>query len=172
MGGSLSYEKFLDVCSSPYGYNKVGRFLRKGKNVNERDELGRTPLHICLEKFHETHDNLYFLTIDKLLEYKADVCAIDCNKVTPIHLACNTKYMCVKTLFKMLDRVETGVKLFDKNGDTPLHFACRIGSPGTIRSLLFYEADPLIKNNYGQTAIESTPDCFKDIVKNALFAKY
>lgn len=46
----------------------------------------------------------------------------------------------------------------DAEGQTPLHYACSCGHANIVRHLLANKADPRIKDNDGETAIDATQD--------------
>lgn len=138
--------------TSLLGYNELSFFLVDSdkSQVNSRDNIGRTPLHMACLKGNSAVAKL-------LIKSNAAVKQLDTNKVTPFMLACSSgnieliKFLltknfdinafnsfgssplleaCINNSVKVISVLlenKAKVDCFNKNGDTPLHLACQSG---------------------------------------------
>lgn len=113
--------------------------------INDKDDLGWTPLHISCLNFGCKYASI-------LLKYGADINATcDCDGNTLLHGIARLTHTgkCGKLL------LENGADPTIKNnkGETPLHIAIMHFSKLT-KLLIFYGADISIKDDTGKTALE------------------
>lgn len=153
--------------------------LDRGAEVDTRDHLGRTSLHLgswfgpdvvrfLLENGADTsardingYTPLHTAvrhskeTTKVLLEKGADVNARDDNGSTPLHVAAESSRGVVNLLLEHGASVATR----DNAGQTPLHLATRDGKGvGVVRLLLERGADVMAKDNMGKAVQLWTPD--------------
>jgi hypothetical protein len=102
---------------------RVKELLRKGANVNARDESGHTPLHHAAYRGHAEVAEL-------LLERGADVNARDKDGHTPLHWAAAEGYADVARL--LLER-GADPSIRDRDGRTPLDVARERGHEEVVR---------------------------------------
>ncbi len=117
---------------------KAALLIRFGADVDERNELGETPLH-CV-------DNPELARV--LIQNRAELEARDQSKRTPLHCAREPSVVAVL--------VEAGadVAAIDGFGNTPLHCACTYpANAATIGALLIAGADPTCRNKQGDTPL-------------------
>jgi hypothetical protein len=78
---SKTYKQTPLMKASSWGDEKAVRYLlERGADINLRDKLGRTALHLTIRPAHVE-------TLKLLLEYKADITIKDNDGNTPLHLA-------------------------------------------------------------------------------------
>ena len=120
-----------------------GTSLHSNVDVNIRDPLGRTPLHIAAENGHTD-------IVRRLLEHRADVNLTDPNGNTPLIFIIH-KTGDLQTAKKL---VENGAALNTQNrtGETALMYAAWRGHVEIVRYLLEKRADTTLKNRNGETA--------------------
>ena len=105
----------------------VELLLSKGADVNSRDSLGETALHLAAEHGFQS-------VAESLLAKKADVNARDVSLETPLHLAARNGHAAM-VAFLLAHQADVNVR--DKEGKTPLDYAKGLGSNGTeIAALL------------------------------------
>ena len=78
--GKIMYKKALHICAKKNDLVMCKAHIRRGDNVNERDEKMRTPLHIAMIYASDA-------LCDLLLRHGADVHAKDSYMDDPIQLA-------------------------------------------------------------------------------------
>lgn len=92
-----------------------------------------------------------FLLIELLLEWKADVRAVDCNKNTALHLACQRRHSAAASLLlnwinslntngentSQQQQSMTVINMTNKQQRTPLHLAARNGLVTVRNNILF-----------------------------------
>uniref|UniRef100_A0ABD2X9G8 Uncharacterized protein n=1 Tax=Trichogramma kaykai TaxID=54128 RepID=A0ABD2X9G8_9HYME len=123
---------------------------RKPVQVNVRDSLGNTPLHLALK-------NGFLKSSEILLRRGADPNSANKEGSTSLHLICQRVDGCklVEILFKIANdiRKPVWVDVPDKEGNTPLHLAISHRSTRTSEILLVNGANPNLANKDGCTAL-------------------
>ena len=105
--------KLLIETSSDDNVSEVIELVKKNTDVDTKDDLMRTPLHLACE-------NKNYAIAECLIEHDADVNAVQINNWTPLHFACHEgDYLMVQLL------IRKGADLLIVNVDefTPLHIA-------------------------------------------------
>eukprot|EP00603_Paraphysomonas_imperforata_P005001 CAMPEP_0114420954 /NCGR_PEP_ID=MMETSP0103-20121206/4825_1 /TAXON_ID=37642 ORGANISM="Paraphysomonas imperforata, Strain PA2" /NCGR_SAMPLE_ID=MMETSP0103 /ASSEMBLY_ACC=CAM_ASM_000201 /LENGTH=436 /DNA_ID=CAMNT_0001589453 /DNA_START=161 /DNA_END=1468 /DNA_ORIENTATION=+ len=139
------------------------------------DNLAYTALHIAAAKgFHET--------VNELLKYKADANIRNALGDLPIHLAwnfwrqpCESKeerleqekntYETIHCLLKWGAFVNSTTS---DTGDTPLHFACRLGPLSVVNLLLGFKGDHMLPNKAGTTPLDVAAENGNEDILNVL----
>jgi len=165
----------LDACKDGKDAKVVQDIIKKGVNINAKDNCGYTPLYYACWHGHtevvkelilagadvsaknRLGDTLlhtacwygYVDIINMLIAAGADVCAGNYRNATPLHFACLCGHIeVVKILLKK--GVFVNVKT-DTEGNTPLHDACSRGYIKVVEVLLNAGADKTAKNWQGHT---------------------
>ncbi|XP_048255146.1 serine/threonine-protein phosphatase 6 regulatory ankyrin repeat subunit B-like [Haliotis rufescens] len=113
-----------------------------GGDVNARDYLGETPLHVAVKS-----SSVECLNI--LLEANAMVDVVNADKQTPLICSNQTHTDIVKAL------VEAGsdINHADRNGRTGMHIAAKCGDVDTVRYLCKKGVDINATDIHGQTSL-------------------
>jgi hypothetical protein len=123
----------------------VARLLAEGGDVNERDSLERTPLHLAAWRGNPD-------TIRTLLDAGADVLALAQDGYAALHFAVNSESLAaVEALLRKSMNAQIKLKLY-KNKRTALHLAAAKNNLEIVRCLLSRGADPLALSKSGETA--------------------
>ncbi|CAO2653386.1 Nn.00g027970.m01.CDS01 [Neocucurbitaria sp. VM-36] len=114
--------------------------ITKVDNIDQRDRLGLTPLHLAStvsEKF-----------VKNLLDAGADPSLASLDGLTPLHLAARARQSNVVGLLLKHKKVQdhSAVNALDEKKRTPLYYACRSGVAETVSLLLDAGADATHKS--------------------------
>lgn len=132
-------------------FAELTRLLSTGIDVNERDSLNRTALHLAAWRGDAA-------MIDTLLCAKADVMALAQDGYSALHFAVNAgSIAAVQTLLRKNMNAQLRLKL-NKNKRTPLHLAAAKNNLAVVECLLDRGADPLAKTKSGQSAADLAVD--------------
>jgi Ankyrin repeats (3 copies) len=129
------------------GHFETADLLRhNGADPHIRGVEKNTPLHSAVNCAD-------IKLVQKLLEYDADINAVNEYGSTPLQWASRGLYMGDATL-RLLLKHGADVNARDEDGSTPLHEASKYGELEVARLLLEYGADVEAKDNSGRTASE------------------
>ncbi|CAB0044487.1 unnamed protein product [Trichogramma brassicae] len=144
------------MCQKTEGYKLVEIFFEivddigKPVWVNVPDKKGNTPLHLAIH--HKSTKKSEILLVNGANPNWADK-----DGCTALHLICNTRrHEAMKRFFEIIDenpQINLQIDAQNKNGDTPLHMALRLGSKKKFLILLEKGADPNVTNRYGWNAL-------------------
>ncbi|XP_038078405.1 NF-kappa-B inhibitor epsilon-like [Patiria miniata] len=112
--------------SAVFGENRC-QFLNLTDDAYDQDQEGDTPLHLAIIHLDNSAEKFINLTNDpELLNIRNDL------GQTPLHLSVLTRqpHIC-----RALILAGAQVDFVDRNGDTPLHIACKLSEDGCIRAL-------------------------------------
>jgi ankyrin repeat protein len=123
----------------------VQSFIDGGADVNERDELGETPLHVAVVRGYRGIASL-------LLENGADVNAGDVRGLTPVHAAAWRGY---RDTVDLLITHGADITARDKDGLSPLHTAALAGRKETVALLIDKGAQVNAKSNKSLTPLHA-----------------
>jgi len=123
----------------------VKALLDSGSDINEKDELGETPLHTAAV-------GGYREIVSLLIEKGADVNARDVRGLTPVHAAA---WMGYPEIIGLLIDHGADINARDKDGVTPLHAAALAGQQETVALLIERGADINAKNKKSLTPLHA-----------------
>jgi ankyrin repeat protein len=137
--------------ASFYQHTGVGRRLRQSAAaVNSRNKHGYAPLLVAMD----------VETVGLLVEFSADVMAVDKKGRTPLFCACAEKReSCVRYYCESAHEHLRLIDLADHRGDTPLHAASCNGHTRIVVMLVGSAANVNAKNVRGMTPIELARGC-------------
>ena len=124
--------------------NDIARVRSTSIDVNVKDALGRTPLHIAAKKG-------YADVVTFLVERGAKVNITDTEGNTPLILIIH-KTGNLEITGRLLER-GAAVNMQNRTGETALMYAAWHGHPGIVQLLLENRADATLKNRQGNTAL-------------------
>ena len=131
--------------------DELERLSKEGVDIIHPRENGKTPLHLATDEGHPA-------TVQLLLSYGADVDAVDEDGNTSLHMLCSrnpeerSSVDIATQIYNALLSAHSQVNLQNKQGCTPLHLALDAHSVDLSTLLLQSGADPLLRNNEGDTA--------------------
>ena len=128
------------------GYKDIVELLLAHKaEVNARDQLGQTPLHVSALRLGNE------CVVELLLASHADINARDTDRWTPLHTAA---YGGVAKVAEMLLARRAKVNARDRERKTALHLAAQIDFKEVPELLLANKADVNAEDNDGATPME------------------
>ncbi|CAB0041466.1 unnamed protein product [Trichogramma brassicae] len=124
---------------------KINDQMNKTVEVNVRDDLGKSPLHLALSGRHRS-------LVQFLLRYGADPNKPDVEGLTPLHIICKGNrddYNLAKMLFEISKDQYRPIQVDAREmlGFTPLHEALTNGHKNLVQFLLRKGANPNLANN-------------------------
>jgi len=108
-----------------------------GGDVEQRDNVSRTPLHFAAYFGTEA-------TVTALLEAGAPVNSQTMNGVTPLH---NAAYREIPGIVRVLLQARASISTKTKRGQLPIHMAARFADLESLRMLLVAKSDVKAKTN-------------------------
>ena len=124
--------------------NDIAGVRSTNLDVNIKDALGRTPLHIAMEKGYEN-------MVEFLVQNGAEVNITDARGNTPLILIIH-KTGNLQITRRLLEK-GAAVNAQNQTGETALMYAAWRGHQGIVRLLLDNRADASLKNRRGDTAL-------------------
>ena len=128
--------------------------LERGADVDARDKLGYTALHITIYYSRAYNNEEGIEIVRQLLKYKPDVNAKTFSSDTPLHYAAyRSSAVCIDVLLAAGARVNE----LDANGSTALHWAvCNERQAETVaEQLILAGIDMNVIDRSGMTALDS-----------------
>lgn len=156
----------------------VARLLQKGVDPNVRDAKGQTPMVLALQQgnmnafnalmasprtnveFRNSHDEspLMIAAIrgnhEAVVRLERQGAHVNKPKWTPLHYAASGTSDDQVRITDFLLEKHAFIDAQSPNGTTPLMIAAQYGTEGVVRLLIESDADPLMKNQLGMTAVD------------------
>jgi len=130
----------------PSSLELVDLFIEKGVPLEAKNNFGFTPLQSAVAEGKYT-------LVEKLIEQGADIHVKDNNNRSLLHSLGNFKENAeVEDVLNILLRGGLNINDIDNEGNTPLHQASITNKQFLINLLISKAADPMIRNNEGNTA--------------------
>lgn len=117
----------------------IKSILKKGANINAKNEIGDTPLHLAI--IHANEEVVKFL-----LNNGADFELANNKGLRSLHMAA---YFGRENIVKLLLDKKAQINVLDQDNTTPLHYAAYFGHKNVIELLLKSGAYSQPKNKYG-----------------------
>ena len=136
-------ESALAKATTQGNLKDIREQLDSGADVNSRDALGRTPLHIAA--FYG-----WPKTTELLISRGADVNARDRVGMTPLHAAVVSGG---RAEVELLLRRKADISVRTEAGQTALHLAAATGQPKLSKYLIEQGADPSSQDSNGKTPL-------------------
>ncbi len=153
-------DRLLLDATSDGNINALEKALERGADINAKDFIGQTALHIAVrEEFNSykknhpeyitKHDNYLHVMSILLKKPKLKINITDNFGRTSLHWAayCNN----VDAVTQLVKNPKIRLNIKDVAGDTPLHLAASLNHVDCIRELSIGGADKKIKNKNGKT---------------------
>jgi len=128
--------------------NVLPLFVAAGADVNARDTLGRTPLHLASAASGTIPASVLAVVASALLDAGAHPNARDSEGSTPLHAAVAWRGSS-DTLLHLLAAAGADLDARNNRGQTPLHVAVSIDDPTLVRTLMRLGADPAARDGAG-----------------------
>jgi tetratricopeptide (TPR) repeat protein len=138
----IQFEKEESSETGSAGSNAYPRTSTKSKDINAKDEFGRTPLHNAAIQGR-------MKLAEELIGEGADVNSRDNGGYTPLHGAAGFGR---KEVAEMLIARGAALNARNNDGDTPLYTAAAWGHKDVVTLLAAKGADMNVVNNAGKTA--------------------
>lgn len=130
--------------------NVLPLFVAAGADVNARDTLGRTPLHLVGAASGTIPASVRAVVASALLKAGADPNARDSEGSTPLHAAAaNAWRVPSDTLLHLLAAAGADLDARNNRGHTPLQVAVGVDDPARVRTLMWLGADPEARDGAG-----------------------
>uniref|UniRef100_A0ABD2XJY3 PRANC domain-containing protein n=1 Tax=Trichogramma kaykai TaxID=54128 RepID=A0ABD2XJY3_9HYME len=156
------------VCNRYDGHDlaemlfEISEKVDKVVQVDARDKLGNTPLHLALRYGFENLTEL-------LLRRGAEPNSANDRGLTPLHIICKSgnddvSEILLKLFFEINDANHRAVQIDaqDERGETPLHYALVRSFKKAIELLLKRDASPNVASQEGSTPLHTICHRWKD----------
>jgi ankyrin repeat protein len=145
----------LHVAAMDKNPELVKSLINSGANVNEKDELGWTPLHMVFATQSSLDKSEIFInTVRVLLSHNADINAKTNDGTTVLMLAAGT-FMAKPEIVQFLLQYKPDINAVDANHKTALILAAaNARHPEVISLLLNAGANAKLEDNTGRTALD------------------
>ncbi len=140
--GKIQFEKEESAEMGSAGINAYPRTNTKPKDINAKDEFGRTPLHNAAIQGRKE-------LAEELIAEGADVNSRDNGGYSPLHGAAGFGQ---KVLAEILIARGAAINAKNNDGDTPLYTAAAWGHKDVVALLAAKGADMNVMNKAGKTA--------------------
>lgn len=154
---SLLKDDTLLLRAARLGCDKPMKILiDAGLNVNCKDQLGQTPLHIAVRNDHPE-------VVKYLIDGGADVDCQDVNGRTPLHFCRQAE------IFRQLISADAKVNLKDNDGNSVLHFAAQNKCTELVEHFVNeYPNDINCKNKFDKTALHIAVEYNHEVIVELL----
>jgi len=126
-------------------YRRAASFLKRGADMNRKNDQGDTVLHIAASLGRTDFAEL-------LIAHGADVNVRNKFGETPLHVAASAGS---KDVLALLIAKGADLNATNPRGRTPLHVASEIHDKSAVEVLASHGADVNIKDKYGETPLRS-----------------
>jgi len=143
---TINYNNLIDQCRNGNEYD-IKKLIKKGADVNMKDENGDTPLTIsCYIEYKNS------LSIIKYLIKKgADINLPNDSIDSPLICACYGKNH--YSVIEYLVENKANINFKNEEGNTPLIISCQNGEIDVIKYLVNKGADIFVRNKHNQSAL-------------------
>lgn len=118
-------ESPLGVACRSANIKIVSCILKKGENVNAKENHGLCPIHILCGASANYDEDARVIILEMLLQANVRVNEQDANGRTALHYACHKNHV---SLVNRLIEANCNIEVQDCDGDTPFTITCRIAS--------------------------------------------
>ena len=129
----------------PHEYVATCRLLLTNEIVNVADCDGNYPLHMACSRSN-------IATVQLLMDHGADTNVVNKLGQTLLHTAAGGKEDCPE-LCEVLLKHDAKIDVVDKDGNQPLHVACKRSFTETVKLMVSHGADTNAVNKHGQTPL-------------------
>lgn len=113
------------------GYKDIVVLLVSKADLNKKDKEGKTPLHLAVFNGHQG-------VVEILIKLPSLQLIEDDKGNTALHTAVSTSNRSYRNIILLCKRWKESTDRVNKNGDTPLTVACKMGYLFVVRHLLSY----------------------------------
>ena len=110
--------------------------IKRGVPMHQQDNEGNTLLHIAVDYINNDDHILEILT--SLIDRNADVCQLNRNRMTALHVACRQRLLKPQSIYKLTANMHS-VNQPDNKGMTALQYLCSNKSGKTLDSSVGFD---------------------------------
>lgn len=163
IGLQFNNTEFLKTVSNG-NQRLVDLFIKAGINVNAKDEMGDSALKIAFRKQYSIIANI-------LVKAGADIDIHDDNGLPLLLGLCSKNSRTYSEMARHIIMMGVDVNTRDRNGWTPLMFAIQTTNDDLVMLLLEHGANPTLKTNKGDNAIDLAKKFGRNEYVDILLAK-